>query len=57
MEVVVGMPRPELAHLARRMRVEVAGLTAHALAETMASAAWPAIAEARERMRSGRPAA
>jgi hypothetical protein len=48
MEVAVGLPDARLAHLARRQRVPVAGLTTHALAELIAGSAWPAIAHTRE---------
>jgi hypothetical protein len=47
-EVAVGVPGARLAHLARRQRLRVAGLTTHALAELIAGSAWPAIAHVRE---------
>src|SRR5262245_30465018 len=48
MEVAVGVPDVRLAHLGRRQRLPVAGLTTHALAEMIAGCAWPAIAHVRE---------
>jgi hypothetical protein len=48
MEVAVGVPDARLAHLARRQRLPVAGLTTHALAEMIAGSTWPAIAHIRE---------
>ena len=48
MEVAVGVREPQLAALARRRRIPVDGMTIHALAELVASCAWPAIARFRE---------
>ncbi len=48
MEVAVGVPEAHLAHLGRRQRLPVAGLTTHALAELIAGCTWPAIAHGRE---------
>jgi hypothetical protein len=48
MEVAVGVPDVHLAHLGRRQRLPVAGLTTHALAELIAGCTWPAIAHIRE---------
>jgi hypothetical protein len=48
-EVAVGLPDPRLAELGRRQRLPLQGLTTHALAELIASSAWPAIAHFRER--------
>jgi hypothetical protein len=48
MEVAVGVPDASLAHLGRRQRLPVAGLTTHALAELIAGCTWPAIAHVRE---------
>lgn len=47
-EVAVGVPDAHLAHLGRRERLPVAGLTTHAVAELIAGCAWPAIAHVRE---------
>jgi len=47
-EVAVGVPDVRLAHLGRRQRLPVAGLTTHALAELIAGCTWPAIAHVRE---------
>jgi len=47
-EIAVGVPDARLADLARRQRLPVKGLTTHALAELIASSAWPAIAHFRE---------
>jgi hypothetical protein len=44
LEVAVGLPEPQLAALSRRRRIPVNGMTVHALAELIASCAWPAIA-------------
>jgi hypothetical protein len=44
LEVAVGLPEPQLAGLNRRRRIPVNGMTVHALAELIASCAWPAIA-------------
>jgi len=44
LEVAVGLPEPQLAALGRRRRIPVSGMTVHALAELIASCAWPAIA-------------
>ncbi len=46
LDVAVGVPDPNLIDLARRQRIDIAGLTSHGLAEAMASCAWPAIANA-----------
>ena len=51
MEVAVGVREPQLAALARRRRIPVDGMTIHALAELVASCAWPAIARFRETRR------
>ena len=48
MEVAVGLPEANLADLGRRRRIPVKGMTTHALAELIASCAWPAIARSRE---------
>jgi hypothetical protein len=48
MEVAVGVPDAQLAHLARRRRIAVEGMTTHALAELIASCAWPAIERHRQ---------
>jgi hypothetical protein len=48
MEVAVGVPDARHAHLGRRQRLPVAGLTTHALAELIAACTWPAIAHVRE---------
>jgi hypothetical protein len=48
MEVAVGLPDVRLASLGRRQRLAVDGMTTHALAETIAGCAWPAIAHDRE---------
>ena len=50
-EVAVGVPDAQLAHLARRRRIAVEGMTTHALAELIASCAWPAIEQHREMRR------
>jgi hypothetical protein len=47
-EVAVGVPDAGLAELGRRQRLALQGLTVHALAELIASCAWPAIAHYRE---------
>jgi hypothetical protein len=44
MEVAVGVREPHLIDLGRRRRVPIEGMTIHALAELIASCAWPAIA-------------
>jgi hypothetical protein len=49
-EVAVGVADARLASLGRRERLPVMGLTTHALAELIASCAWPAIAHFRERV-------
>ena len=51
MEVAVGVREPQHAALARRRRIPVDGMTIHALAELIASCAWPAIARFRETRR------
>ena len=51
MEVAVGVREPQLIDLGRRRRVPVEGMTIHALAELIASCAWPAIARFREARR------
>jgi hypothetical protein len=51
MEVAVGVREPQLADLGRRRRIPVDGITIHALAEVIASCAWPAIARFRETRR------
>lgn len=48
MEVAVGLPEAHLADLGRRRRMALEGMTTHALAELIASCAWPAIAGYRE---------
>lgn len=48
MEVAVGLPEAHLADLGRRNRIPLQGMTMHALAELIASCAWPAIARYRE---------
>ena len=48
-EVAVGLADARLADLGRRQRVPLPGLTTHALAELIASCAWPAIVHGRER--------
>jgi hypothetical protein len=50
-EVAVGVPEAHLADLGRRQRIAVQGMTTHALAELIASCAWPAIARHRETRR------
>lgn len=47
-EVAVGLADARLAELGRRQRIPLQGLTTHALAELIASCAWPAIAHFRE---------
>lgn len=47
-EIAVGIPEARLAGLGRRQRVPLRGMTTHALAEQIASCAWPAIAHFRE---------
>jgi hypothetical protein len=44
LEISVGVADPNRLDLARRHRIDIAGLTPHAAAEILASAAWPAIA-------------
>jgi hypothetical protein len=51
-EVAVGVPDARLADLGRRQRLAIAGLTTHALAELIASCAWPVIAHFREKQPS-----
>ena len=51
MEVAVGVREPQLIDLGRRRRVPVEGITIHALAELIASCAWPAIERFRETRR------
>jgi hypothetical protein len=51
MEVAVGMPEAHLAHLGCRRRIAVEGMNTHALAELIASCAWPAIASHRDMRR------
>jgi len=43
-EVAVGVRDVQMIDLGRRRRIPVAGMTTHALAELIASCAWPAIA-------------
>ena len=50
-EVAVGVREPQLSALARRRRIPVDGMTIHALAELIASCAWPTIARFREARR------
>jgi hypothetical protein len=52
-EVSVGLADPRLASLGRRGRLPLVGLTTHALAEVIASSAWPAIAYVREGQSAG----
>jgi hypothetical protein len=47
-EVSIGVSDPRLANLGRRGRLPLVGLTTHALAEVIASSAWPVIAYVRE---------
>jgi hypothetical protein len=47
-EIAVGVPDARLADLGRRERLAIKGMTTHALAELIASSAWPAIAHFRE---------
>jgi hypothetical protein len=47
-EVAVGVGDQRLADLARRRRIPVEGMTIHALAELIASCAWPTIARLAE---------
>jgi hypothetical protein len=47
-EIAVGVADARLADLARRQRLAVKGMTTHALAELIASSAWPVIAHFRE---------
>jgi hypothetical protein len=47
-EVSVGVAEARLAHLGRRQRIAVEGMTTHSLAELIAGCAWPAIASHRE---------
>jgi hypothetical protein len=49
-EVSVGLADARFAALGRRERLPVVGLSTHALAELIASCAWPAIAHFRERL-------
>jgi hypothetical protein len=51
-EVAVGVPDARMIDLGRRRRASIDGLTTHALAELIASCAWPAIARSRENRRS-----
>jgi hypothetical protein len=51
LEVAVGVREPQLAALGRRRRIPVDGMTIHALAELIASCAWPAIARFKEARR------
>ena len=51
MEVAVGVPDARLVSLGRRHRIALQGMTTHALAELIASCAWPAIAHFRESRR------
>jgi len=51
-EVAVGLPDARLADLGRRQRVPLQGVTTHALAELIASCAWPTIARFRETQHS-----
>ncbi len=48
LEVAVGLPDAHLASLGRRERIALEGMTTHALAEMIASCAWPAIARYHE---------
>jgi hypothetical protein len=47
-EIAVGLPDARLAHLGRRQRIAVSGLTTHGLAELIASCTWPTVAHFRE---------
>ena len=49
MEIAVGLPDASLAHLGRRQRIPVSGLTTHGLAELIASCTWPTVAHFREK--------
>jgi len=51
LEVAVGVREPQFAALGRRRRIPVDGMTIHALAELIASCAWPAIARFKEMRR------
>jgi hypothetical protein len=51
LEVAVGVREPQLAALGRRRRIPVDGMTIHALAELIASCAWPTIARFKETRR------
>jgi hypothetical protein len=51
LEVAVGVRESQLAALGRRRRIPVDGMTIHALAELIASCAWPAIARFKEMRR------
>lgn len=51
LEVAVGVREPQLAALGRRRRIPVDGMTIHALAELIASCAWPTIARFKEARR------
>jgi hypothetical protein len=51
-EIAVGLADARLTDLGRRQRVPAQGMTTHALAEMIASCAWPAIAHFREEQHS-----
>jgi hypothetical protein len=50
-EVAVGVADQRLIELGRRRRIAIEGMTIHALAELIASCAWPTIARSRETRR------
>lgn len=52
MEVAVGLPDASLMQLGRRRRLAINGMTTHALAELIASCAWPAISHHTETQRA-----
>jgi hypothetical protein len=51
-EVAVGVREARLVDLGRRRRIPIEGMTIHALAELIASCAWPTIARYRQSQRS-----
>jgi hypothetical protein len=52
-DIAVRPADPRLAGLGRRGRLPLVGLTTHALAEVIASSAWPTIAHVREGQTAG----
>jgi hypothetical protein len=52
-DIAVSPADPRLAGLGRRGRLPLVGLTTHALAEVIASSAWPTIAHVREGQTAG----